>query len=372
MFEYIEIDDRSLFWLFKFKSLVKHRKFDRIIGFMLPGALISLKITSKIPIWIDLNGDPLIEKLAMDDYYKNEYGTIFLRKSLLKIFKFCEIYSVCSDSQKKLLLGGILYKGYISNKNFNYPIVNTIYPVFNNPSTREIKVFSKEKRTPGVITILFNGSINSWTDVQLLYKVIKNVLIFRPNVRFIQFGKTILLNNYASEFKSLANDPEFKGRVFFYDEVSSDDADCIYRQSDICVSADKNSLETRFGYRNRYIEALKYGLVIVGTFGNDLAEYLSNQNIGKFLEINDEPGFISTLLSLIDDADLRRELSGNSAKVLDNLNKTIELQIIPLINWLNNPGLKAIRNNQYHYFNLKTILRNYFSSIRFNVFHRLS
>jgi glycosyltransferase involved in cell wall biosynthesis len=342
----------------KLKKFIKSKEFSAVLAIGLGNALYCTRYVRNIPFWIDFYGDPLVEKIGRNSINNKANGTFFLRKCLKKVIIKADKLSVCSESQKDLLVGALFYFGILGHLNWNESIVNVIeyfganYTI--NGQTDKISKHGQEE-----VNLLYNGSINTWTDVKLLSNALLNTLRKRNNVNFVQFGFSVAGQEVLQDFKSGLNDVEVLDRVKFLGRISENDAKEIYNKSHICISADLDSLETRYGWRTRYLSAMREGLVVAATLGNDLANILSTNHLGMF----SKPGFLQefekNLLCTIDDRDLRKKMTGGGFHFLQILHGN-NAQFIPFVQWFNDP-YETTKLRESFFIDLIEYLRSIFS-----------
>jgi len=334
--EYWEVNDCMRGWRSVLRKSLREEQLNAAIGCMLQGALLARSMVRELPLWVDFYGDPLIEKLGQDLHYGNQYGTLAARWRLRQVLAVADRFSVCSEAQKSLLVGALLYSGRIDFRNVQLPLVNTFMYLSESRAGQKKKSSrpARTKKTP--VTILYNGSVNTWTDVAFLSDVLAEVLVARPGVRFVQFGKNIIHKEHLDSFRKFSEKKEIKQRAQFLGEVTEEQAKELYRRSHICINADIDTLETRFGWRTRYIRAITEGLVVVSTLGNDLAAMLAMDGIGLFSRIGDNKAFVKNLLLLIDDVSAWKQLSRKGIRYIAERSQD-DLQFETLLQWVDNP-----------------------------------
>ena len=352
-----EVNDTAPGWRMSVRRKLRGEKIRSSVALTLGGAMMARSLAGRIPLWVDFYGDPLIEKIGQDTYYGNQYGTLATRWRLRRILMSADRISVCSESQKSLVVGALLYFGRLDYANFRDPVVNVFHFFADSEPRAASRRVPRPKSSGRTVTLLFNGSVNSWTDVALLSEVLGRVLLLRKNVRFIQFGKNILPPGHLEEFMRFASRNGIGDRAAFLGTVSDTEAEELYRRSDICVSADLDTLETRLGWRTRYISAMQRGLVIVSTLGNDLAGILSAEGVGLFSPAGDQDAFARNLLTLVDNAELRRRMSAKARRYIAEKSRD-DSQFLPLLRWIAEPVvLTSERTPLTHLRNVGTYLR---------------
>lgn len=367
-FELWEYNDYDFRWRYFLKKALEKENVGAAIGFHLAGVFAISMLRPHYPIWLDLYGDPLIEKLGSDSLVMNQRGTLFLRRELRRAMMSADRFSVCSESQKDLLVGAVLYLGKLNHKNWSQPIFNVINYSDHLSSTNGTAQHTYRRRKE-TITIVFNGSINTWTDVSLLAGALEEVLLIRKNVNFVQFGKSVTTREQSDKLKSISDNPDIRARISWLGKISAQEADEIYKSSDICLSADIDSLETRYGWRTRYYRALREGIVVVATLGNDFAESLSREGVGLFVKPGDKSLLVKALLALIDNHELRNALSIKGMQYADTMAKS-DYQYEELLRWCANPSKMTAVSN-WSLAGIITVLRNAGSWARWHFLKKL-
>jgi glycosyltransferase involved in cell wall biosynthesis len=366
-FKQFSIGDKSLKFKKHIKNIIQNSESKAILCLGGGNALYAIKYARTKPLWVDFYGDPLIEKLGQDWHYQNSRGTIFVRNLLRLIYSKADKISVCSESHKNLVTGGMLYMGILSFQNWNESIINVI-EYFGLNEEYLVDDSKMQKHEQDKIKIIYNGSINTWTDINLLTEVLNEALLMRPNIEFIQFGQT-LIEDQRRKFIENLNSPVYKDRVRFLGKIDEKTANEIYSTSHICISADLNILETRYGWRTRFLTAVKNGLVILATLGNDLSDIFSQKDIGIFTSQEDKNSFKKYLLQLIDDVEFRKLYVKKGIRGLSQiLNNNTSFN--PMINWLKNP-MKIKKKKILSLSQISLYIRYYFTWIRWIFYKRI-
>ncbi len=363
-----DINPNKFGWLRLIKKEFKQYNFRFICAMTLLGGFVARKLNLNKLLWLDLYGEPMLEKIGRDSITKKEIGTWFIYSEIKKLFKTCDVFSVCSDSQKQLTIGALIYLGRIRSNNWTSEKVFTLN--YWGTETAAIKTDRKENNKIGMV---YNGSINTWTDVDTLSEVISEVLKKKNNVYFKQFGIDITDGIQLEKFHSYLIDSDFKDRVEFLGAIDDVKAQEIYKRCHICINADVDTLETQFGWRTRYTAAIRNGLVIIATLGNDMPNKLSMNGCGLFSEIGDKQKLKENLLRVIDDPKLRSDLIQKGNAFLDT-NVSIKQfgRILAFISGKNaekEKKTKGIFTHQIKY--IYNIFRNCYIWLKWNVLYRV-
>jgi len=105
----------------------------------------------------------------------------------------------------------------------------------------------------------------------------------------------------------------------------------IFQRADIGVSIHKTHFETRFAFRTRMLDYLKYGLPIVGTEGDVFAELVAVERLGRVVRSGDVADLAQALVDLAGDAGERAAIRGRMAVVRERF--LWERTVAPLVAW---------------------------------------
>lgn len=156
--------------------------------------------------------------------------------------------------------------------------------------------------------ILFVGRLEERKGIQYLVDAVPKVVSKHPNVEFVIIGDdTKNAKGQSSELDKLkaAIGRDGTGQyIEFINRVPLNDLPGYYRSADICVvpSVYDNSPYT-------CLEAMSCGRPVIGTTGGGTKEYLSHDESGIIVEPKDPDAIAQALLALLDDENLRKQMS---------------------------------------------------------------
>jgi glycosyltransferase involved in cell wall biosynthesis len=161
------------------------------------------------------------------------------------------------------------------------------------PLDSEITHSSNEK----CVSILFVGRFESRKGIDIVLKVIPEILQKRPSVHFRLVGPDPD-NQHQSNF--LKNHPALKNNVSFLGEKRGDALDKEYKSCDIFFAPSRYE---SFGLV--YAEAMSYAKPVIGTDIGGIPEVVENEKCGFLCKNEDTVDFTNKLLLLLRNEDLR-------------------------------------------------------------------
>ena len=105
----------------------------------------------------------------------------------------------------------------------------------------------------------------------------------------------------------------------------------IFRRADIGVSIHKTHFETRYAFRTRMLDYLKYGLPIIGTEGDVFAELIAVERLGRVVRSGDVDDLARALVALAGDPGERSAIRDRMTAVRDRF--LWERTVAPLTAW---------------------------------------
>jgi hypothetical protein len=121
----------------------------------------------------------------------------------------------------------------------------------------------------------------------------------------------------VKELKQLSDSLNLTNQsVFFVDKwINYQDRGAYLAEADFGVNAHLDHIETKFSFRTRILDHFWAGLPTITTKGDALADLIQQHQAGIVVDVSDENAWAEALKQLLDDGQLRDELSKN-AKLL--------------------------------------------------------
>lgn len=190
----------------------------------------------------------------------------------------------------------------------------------------------------GDILLLWGGVLSNWFDPVSLLRALKKALVFNPRLKLL-FLSTKHPNPLLPEFdmvKTALAEAKALGlkddAVIFNDDwVEYDQRGAFFRRADIGVSVHMSHIETRYAFRTRMLDYLKYRLPVVCTEGDYFAELVKNEGLGLTAGPGDVSGLADAILALSENSGFREEIRKKMDAVADRF--VWERVIEPLVRY---------------------------------------
>ena len=176
------------------------------------------------------------------------------------------------------------------------------------PNYVDLKKFYPQEKTrdKDKITILYPRRIDPVRGIEVCYRLAPRILAKYPHVKF-KFALDRNHEHLWKQFVDWAESQEHKDRIeygnFYFDDIPN-----AYREADIVLLPTQMSEGTSLSC----LEALGTGKAIVTTIVGGLTDLVIPRHNGLLVDTDDESIF-EALCELIEDHELRRELSHNAA-----------------------------------------------------------
>lgn len=171
--------------------------------------------------------------------------------------------------------------------------------------------------------LLWNGGITEWNDPGTLIKAMDRLAAKRPEVKLVfmgvdhpdyAFGPN---SGVARQAVQLAKDLGLEGRSVFFRPgwVPYEEIDGFLAESDVSVCLGYETVESRFAFRTRYVDAFRARLPILCTQGDVLAGRVASDPLGVTVPERDVDAVVAGIERLLDDADFAADCRRNLAAI---------------------------------------------------------
>jgi len=270
----------------------------------------------------------------------------------LRVFDDQIVYGdhfICaSERQKDLYLGSLLTLNRINpdilDTDASLNELISIVPFGFPEETGDLTpVNSVRDRVPEIqsddILLLWGGVITNWFDPLTLIRSIDLAAKENPKIK-LYFITTVHPNPLLPEFDMARESKKLSAslgltnkHVFFNEEW----VDYKYRAdyfgaADIGVSIHETHFETRYSFRTRILDYLKFDLPILCTDGDYFGELVKEKKLGIAVPSGDVTRLTQAILTLAQDAELRKQCQENilfvkSIFIWDKLTETFPILV---------------------------------------------
>jgi len=337
---------------FEDESILKniHNKFtpDCIVSATFYPSFVATKIKSKVPFWVDLFGHVMAEAQAKAASIGNDEILFHYWNQEVRIIDAADIFSCVSKRQEQATIGELGLLGRLNKYTAEYDFTRLI-PC----AAPEEDFFHSKKVIRGIdvdeddFVILYSGGYNTWVDVDTLFNALTMVMNENSKIKFVSTGgeiKGIDEATYPRFLKMIENSP-FKERFIMKGWVPSQDVKNYYFEADVGINVDKEIYEVFLGSKNRILEWMRAGLLVLSSKVCELSYLLDEKGLGFTYKAEDAKSLKNKIVEIISNPDLVKEVAKKSKKyVTDNLTyyKTTEL----LREWVKFPKLSPDRDRE--------------------------
>lgn len=188
------------------------------------------------------------------------------------------------------------------------------------------------------ILLLWGGVLSSWYDPETLLRALASARRANPKIKllFLATGHpnpVVPAMETVPAARALAAELGLpSGAVIFHDGwIEYPRRGPVFRRADIGVSIHKTHFETRYAFRTRMLDYLKYGLPIIGTEGDVFAELVEKESLGRVVASGDIDGLARAISELAADAAKRAAIRSREAAIRERF--LWKNTVAPLTGW---------------------------------------
>jgi glycosyltransferase involved in cell wall biosynthesis len=259
-------------------------------------------------------------------------------------------FLVASDRQKDLVTGFLLALGRIGPSDLDagagleellsvvpFGIEAETGPIGGEKTSSEFRALFPDIADDDIL-LLWGGVLSSWYDPETLLRAMKTARESDPRIKllFLATGHpnpVVPAMDAVPAARKLAAELGLSaGAVTFNDGwIPYARRGSVFRRADIGVSIHKTHFETRYAFRTRMLDYLKYGLPIIGTEGDVFAELVEKKALGRVVGSGDTAGLARAIVELAGNAEERAAIRARAAEFRDRFlwKNTVE----PLSAW---------------------------------------
>jgi len=252
-------------------------------------------------------------------------GTRDTTDALNRQLRRADFFICASERQRNFWLGQLAAEGRINP--FTYDATTDLSRLIDvvpfgvssqnieNTSSHLRDMFSSIKKDDKIA--LWSGGVYDWLDPLTIVKAVAK--LNRPELKLVFMGlthpnKEVPEMKMVKELKQLSDSLNLTNKsVFFVDKwINYQDRGAYLAEADFGVNAHLDHIETKFSFRTRILDHFWAGLPTITTKGDALADLIQQHQAGIVVDVSDETAWAEALKQLLDDGQLRDELSNNA------------------------------------------------------------
>ncbi len=312
---------------------------DCVVGVNRDPAAVAVNFAGDLPLWSDVNGDPMAEAQAKaargaGDWLINEWY-----RKLVPVLLRSDRFSTCSLAQKHALIGQLGMLGRLVARNDGYDFVSAIPNSIDDDELQTLERIERRLRRPNErFVLLASGGFNTWFDPDLLYDALELVMVEAAQVRFVCTGGAIEghhTESYARFEERVLRSP-FRERFELAGWIKSSELPTYYACADAAILVDRFGYEGVLGARTRMLDWLAAGLPIVSTRLSEISLELEAAGIAVTAPCGDTLGLRDAIRRLLTDPKEALERSQRGRRFVREHYRA-RLGLEPLLSWVQAP-----------------------------------
>jgi len=172
------------------------------------------------------------------------------------------------------------------------------------------KVENLDIKKPYILTV---GYLKKRKGYEYSIKAFYNCLENNPELNYVIVGNP-RDSIYKKEINSLVSDLGIKNKVFFYENLKSEEMNYVYSNAKLFLLMPQEVYNDVEGFGMVYLEAASYGLPIVGSIGSSASDAVLDKKNGFLVPSKDVNAITSALNKILNDKDLLERFSNESKR----------------------------------------------------------
>lgn len=242
------------------------------------------RATAEEPLWIDVPGDPMAEAQSRAARDGNDVAVQRYREMYGWALGRGDRFSVISAPQRHSLIGALGVSGRLVGGALGEELVVRIAAALPQPLATAAPSSPPSDATcaalaaipPGAPLLLSIGGFNTWLDDETMADAILRVMATHPDLHFVATGGSLTGHDEGTwpRFRDRLLRDAPAGRHALLGWVPDADLPSLLARADVLFFLDRMAYEPELGGRTRVLDALRFGLGIVGTAGSEMVREL--------------------------------------------------------------------------------------------------
>lgn len=326
---------------FKPDCLVGCSFYPSYIGAKLLNFIDSQLDRGPVPFWADLFGHVMAEAQARA-FIDNDDSCLFHYWNCeYNILGSADFFSCVSQRQQYALAGELGAVGRLNKYTSGFPFSCNI------PCGMPLEEYSHNKRVIRAIgdvaeddfIILWTGGYNTWTDIDTLFKGLCSAMEKEGSIKFVSTGGEIPEQDIKTypRFLKMIGQSSLSDRFIMKGWIAGEDVPDHYLEADIGINIDKDILEVRLGSKNRILDWMRAGLVVLSSNVCELTDIIEKKGLGFTFKAGDPKDLERKILKAFE---RRGKLSAIAKKAKEYAVKNFSFEKTTrcLSEWCKNPA----------------------------------
>ncbi len=253
---------------------LQQRDYAAIVGAGSFASACACRISTRLPIWADLHGEPLAEGQAKAATYGDDSYIAAFSWRTWACLRRADAFSTVSERQRFATLGQLGLAGRLNQATFDAKLVHVIgsvpepLPPAAGPSLRG------DILPLDAVAVLWLGGWNTWADPGTCFDALEQAMAARPELHFVATGGSIPGQDDRTfrAFQARVETSPHRQRFHLLGWLEQPRVHQVLLDCDIALVIDVACAETELGCRTRAATALAAGLPVLATRGVEFLE----------------------------------------------------------------------------------------------------
>jgi glycosyltransferase involved in cell wall biosynthesis len=274
---------------------------DCVVGATGGGSAVAVALRTPAPVWADTFGDIMSEAQAKAYVYGDDTYVVDFWSVLRPVLDRADVFSSVSERQAYALVGALGTRGRLNRLSLGYRFVHTIPCGADEAPLPEGQQVGRSPVVAGDdFVVLWSGSYNTWTDVDLLFAGLEAAMARNPRIRFVSTGGQVDGHDERTypRFLCLIAASRFRERFSMRGWLPTQEVPRVYAEASVGIHLDRPIYERELGSENRVLSWMRAGLPVLCSNVSELSAVIEQEELGFTFPANDAAGLAEAVLAL--------------------------------------------------------------------------
>lgn len=311
----IPLDFHKRGWPARLQNIHDDLQPDAIVAVNFAPALYATKLKTTRPIWMDIYGDQLTIMQLACFRAGSDRGLATSIAFAKRILQRGDVFSVCGEPQKHMLVGELAMSGRLGRATVGYELCHVVLPGAVVTDEPNIPSMRQEQRalhglSDDAFVVLWCGGYNTWTDVDTLFSGLEIAMARNERVHYVSAGASTYAapETMYDRFERRIQQSPYRDRFTLLGWQPWGNIGSLYGLSDLGLNIDALHYETLYGTRTRLTEMLGSGLPVLTSLGSELSYLLRDHSAAATFEVGSSCELAHAVVNLAESPELYRNV----------------------------------------------------------------
>jgi glycosyltransferase involved in cell wall biosynthesis len=309
---------------------------DCVVAATMAASWAATRLRTPVAIWADAFGDVMSEAQAKAFVHDDDMHLWGHWRMLRAVLDRADVLSSVSERQAYALIGALGTRGRLNKHSLGYRFVHTIPCGVDAAPLPPPRPVLRGREVGGEdFVVLWSGSYNTWTDVDLLFAALEAAMARDPRIRFASTGGQVEGHDERTYPRLLAliRASRFADRFVMKGWLPTQEVPDYWAAADVGIHLDRPIYERELGSQNRVLSWMRAGLPVLCSEISELSSVIKAHGLGFTFPPNDRDALADAIVGAAGDTTRRRNVAERARDyVLTHF--TYEATTKPLVAWV--------------------------------------